>query len=117
MYETRQGRTNTQLDITWDCQAVFIACESTVGRNGAEMAAQVMEMKEVKACILTPPGLPSAPSAKCGQDGAEFSDIIRTACPSPTSAGDFLQGSWFVYLSSRPGVWTLRTSPQALACL
>lgn len=40
-------------------EAVFIACESTVGRNGAEMAAQAVEMKE---------------------DGTEFSEILRKVC-------------------------------------
>ena len=34
-------------------KAVFIACESTVGRNGAEMAAQAVEMKEAGARVKT----------------------------------------------------------------
>jgi len=40
-------------------EAVFHACESTIGRNGAEIAEQVVELKE---------------------EGVELAEIVRTAC-------------------------------------
>eukprot|EP00913_Durusdinium_trenchii_P013531 g12702.t1 len=40
-------------------EAVFYACESTVGRNGAEIAAQVAELKEA---------------------GGTLTEMIRVAC-------------------------------------
>ena len=35
-------------------EAVFYACESTVGRNGAEIAAQVAELKEARHVSSAP---------------------------------------------------------------
>ena len=66
---------------------MFIACESTVGRNGAEMAAQVVEMKEAGAIKYdelfhgSPMFLPACTWQRCPrEDGAEFSAIVQTVC-------------------------------------